>query len=526
MQPSRALASNECPAPHAPRRRFWAALAALTLAGLALRLWNIDYGIPAIYHPDEFKKFAIIDRIVRGLPLDYSIMPLIHPGCMVNVTAGVVAVAEPLGLPHRSRQIVLCGRYVSAVFSAVTIVVTGLLGAALFSRRAGLLAAALVAASPLCTVHGRYLKEDSFQTLFTTACVLGAAWWLAGTDARRRGGLVLCAATAGFAGATKYVGLMFPILIAVFMAMGRRSRRGEIAFFILVALACFSAGSKQLVFHPREGLEQINLALSRGSQSSDGDAPLKIHQWPDLGTHFLTHGINLGLGWPLTLAALAGVGGAFRKGAAPAVRLTALAAAGWYLLTELTPLKRFPDAERYILPCVPLLAVLAAGWLGRLRRFQTASICAAWALTIALAVHSAAIARQLKPDTREQAADWLFNERMRRRPRPVAYIKSSLNYQPSRELMPGVEWIGIPIVLSQLRFDTKPAAQADILVLSHFSTDRYEDYPSLSGQTVDDLNQLRSEFPYVRIFKKPRYARAGYHNPVIEVRFRHDFGAK
>ena len=84
----------------APPLRFYALLTALFVAGLLLRLWNIDFGLPMIYHPDESKKSTLINMLQNGQELNEEVNALTHPGLMINLVACLRRVLRPLALPQ------------------------------------------------------------------------------------------------------------------------------------------------------------------------------------------------------------------------------------------------------------------------------------------------------------------------------------------------------------------------------------------------------------------------------------------
>jgi hypothetical protein len=74
-----------------------------------------------------------------------------------------------------------------------------------------------------------------------------------------------------------------------------------------------------------------------------------------------------------------------------------------------------------------------------------------------------------------------------------------------------------------MRYRFRALRNVDVLTISHFSTDRFENFRRLSRNTVKDIQKMRKKFPYAKIFEKPWYARNGFHNPVIEIRFKEPF---
>jgi 4-amino-4-deoxy-L-arabinose transferase-like glycosyltransferase len=353
---------------------------------------------------------------------------------MVSITAEACRGAIRMGMPESASNIILVGRVLATLFSVATIAVTALLGAALFTRRAGLMAGAIVTFSPVLVAHSRYLKEDAFLTLFIMASLLGAIWWTtAESSTRRRWALVLCAAGAGLAAATKFVGFFIPPLM-LWYQFTRKCSRKELAGFALIACGAFALGAIMLVTNLQYIGHEVSFALLRGANSDGDNSPLPVYRRPDWGIFFLTHGVNWGLGWPLTVFAIWGIARGIRsRRAQPAAWLLAAATLLWYFSTEMTTLKRAPDTERYILPCIPMMAVLAGGVLMSLRWKHWPAVGAV--LVCALGAESAAMTHSIRTDTRDLAARWLF-EQTKGQPITFAFPYSSGNYLINRALLP------------------------------------------------------------------------------------------
>lgn len=496
---------------------FFAAIAALAIAGLALRLWNIDFGLPECYHPDENIKVCVINCSLSRGSLDDIQHPLTHPGFMVSAAAGFSRLAIGMGYPADRADIILYGRILAALFGAATILAVAALGATACNRRCGLLAAAIVTFSPAHVVHSRYLKEDVFLALFVALALVGAAWWL-GEGARRRRGVLICAAAAGLAAACKFVGLMMIPMMLAFFSLGGRSSRRERFLFLLVAVAAFALGASMFLANIDLGWREFVYAVKRGSLEEWNDVAMPFYRWPDLGLYFLFHGINWGLGWPLAVIAAWGIACAVRRrGSRPCMWIIALMALAWYAMAELTTLKPNPDSERYIVPCIPPLAVLAAGVVMGARASYWRVL--GWCFVAVMAVQSLALSHSIRDDTRKMAARWI--RQIEPKPCAIACVGRIDAYRFDRQPLKGYRIAVVTQEKPKLRIRLSGADKNEVLVISHFVTDRFERFRGHNRKIKRDLERLRAMFPYAVIFKKPWYARMGFHNPVIEVRFKH-----
>ena len=203
----------------------------------------------------------------------------------------------------------------------------------------------------------------------------------------------------------------------------------------------------------------------------------------------------------------------------------------WYLVAEATPLKRGGDVERYVVPCAPLLAALAAGWTTRWRRsdragssvaptVQTgrlAAIAAGLGLLLIPLVHTLLLTAGIEDDTRRQAARWLEQHG----PKPPY----ELAYVGDREYHLDGTTLG-DVTMTRLRGrgsndrDRAALERSAVLALSELDSRRFEDFPRKSRRMLAAYEALRADFPVVMTFRKPFYLKGGFHNPDIELRLR------
>jgi 4-amino-4-deoxy-L-arabinose transferase-like glycosyltransferase len=500
------------------RRAFL--MGGIFVLALVLRFWQLDFGLPDYYHSDEPAKLGTLERVLEGKSPGY----LRHPGLLVNALAwwnrDLVYYAGPVGevqLAYRSRALV-------ALVGALLVLPAFLLGRALFGVRGGLLAAAILAVAPSVVVHSRYHKEDIFLTFFVLTTTWAVVQWIRAPERRgwSRGRWIATATiAAGLAMASKYVGVMELVFACAVVAVHGERKKRAIATLIVGALAMFLLASPQIVREFSVFVRDFGYEYQAGVDGAHTPG-LKIYQWPDLGTFFFRTAVGPGLGWPLAIIAAWGGIIAWRKRqSSPEAAWVAVGALAWYVLVEFTPRKRATDCERYLLPCIALCAVLAAGvvtyWRPRWNAKAWGAIggvALAWSLA-----HTVSISSAISHDTRRESIEWLARHKTAT-PLRLVYLNAS-DERAVHSFARGIKMTQIDLDF-EIPGQKEAYDKADAILLSEFATARFEDFPNRSNskRAIRRFDQARADFPYAVFFRRPFYEKMGWHNPDIELRFR------
>lgn len=215
-------------------RRARLTLVFIVLLGLGLRLYGINWGLPYLYNVDErlFISEAIgvlSDRDLNphwfGAP-GTTLIYLLALSYAAIFAAGVVTGAIPDAAAYKSLYrtdptlFCLTGRVLATFIGVGSIVLTYLIAKRFFGRRAGLVAAALMALNPLHIEHSQLVRMDVLMTAF-----LLVSFWLAVNG--RGQGRVWVPALSGFFGglavATKYPAVVMAPIILMVTYVGRGS---------------------------------------------------------------------------------------------------------------------------------------------------------------------------------------------------------------------------------------------------------------------------------------------------------------
>jgi hypothetical protein len=230
------------------RHGFVAGLLLLALLALAVRLASIGTDLGHVpLDIDEHRLASNVKQFfVRGEIGHRTVEH--YPGVLFWALTGTSLLLYLQGLMegtlHSIRgmpveSFVLAGRLVSTVIASATVVVVGLIGRQMSGSVAGLVAAALIAISPLSVQTTTVLRNDPAQVLLVCAAIHAA---LASCSTDRRLWPVLAGVFGGAATAVKYtsVFILLPTVAAALMRGSLQARVGRaalvmVAFVLTVA---------------------------------------------------------------------------------------------------------------------------------------------------------------------------------------------------------------------------------------------------------------------------------------------------
>lgn len=409
------------------KRHLAVLLAALALGG-SFRFYRLDWGRPGLFHPDEARiSYAIgdIDRQTASLAAKAA------RGERVTLLDRLDAHnphffaygSLPIFLMRAARDILRrdlfpVGRALSAFFDTLAILFVYLLGARVFSRRAGCLAALFFSFAVLQIQLSHLLTVDVMLGSLVTASVYFSARMMEGGRFRH---YAAAAAMAGLALATKATAL--PVLLPLLFAHGAFcSRRGGFASprqwgkllaAGAVVLAVFAAAEpyyfRDHAEFMRQLVEQRNMVMGKW-------APPWTLQYEHTirGLYQLKNLLAYCLGAPAGIVLLAGTGlaaaRAFRRGGRGILLILA-----WFLPVAAATVSFKVKFLRYISPLIPFLCVLGAGGIcmaiegARGRRGRFALVFAAGAAVAFSLFYSVAYLNIYRSeDTRVAASNWLY----------------------------------------------------------------------------------------------------------------------
>ena len=292
------------------RRWAWPLLGAILLGALGLRLWGIKQGLPYVYNIDEAGHFVpkAVAMSAHGLNPDY----FVNPPALTYVLHLVFVLWFGAGhsLTHayalHPDQVFLVARVTVAVLGTGAVWLLYLLGARLFDRRVGLLAAALEAVAFLPVFYGHLALNDAATLLPLTLSLLGSAGILCRGRVRD---YAIAGVGLGFACASKYTAGIVVVPLAAAAAAhyldgstgsGRRVLVG-LGTAGLCALAAFLLANPYALLD----LQRFHSELVHQSSLSE-EAQGKLGAPRQGGLVYYLWSFTWGLGWVPVLAAFAG----------------------------------------------------------------------------------------------------------------------------------------------------------------------------------------------------------------------------
>ena len=336
-------------------------LALIMAAGFALRVWNIDYGLPFVYSIDEASHFT--SRAVGMFWQDLDPSYYQNPAAYTYLAYGLLRLLYgPLGfifdLPYGNvteqfakdpTEIWIATRTLAAGLCIAGAGATYWAARQLWGVREGLVAAAVVCFAFLPVAYSRVAVTD-VGALFGVALAL--LWAVRAYEQGRLRDYALAGGAAGLAVAFKYTaGLaLLPLGIAGLARVPHDRVRavGGLALGAVAAVAVFLALNPYVIGSFDDWWRDL-----RGQAEVAADQPKPGQQ--SGGAAYYLDSLTWGLGWATAIAALVGAAIELRRRVVRGLMLVAVPVA---LFVYLSLQSRY--FGRWLLPAYPALAMLAA----------------------------------------------------------------------------------------------------------------------------------------------------------------------
>ncbi len=343
------------------------ALAVASIA-LCLRLFGIGFGMPLIdnfyIRPDET---LISVPAVRMLESSGNPHYFGYPALMMEISAvfyqirfallkilgATSAVSISADFGSDMSGYVLISRCLSAVFSVLTVIMTYRLACKIVGKPRALLAAALLAVSPLACRDAHFGVTDSLVTLCGVACIYTLAGYI---ESGKRMQMCVACVFYGLALSAKYsAATIFPVLFLAVVICCKEQRRVEkvkqLAIGATVPLVVFLLLNPYVVQESRSFLDSMSITIGTLYYSNQSSLPMSTVIRQALTP--LKYGPAGMLCIPLMLAAV------FSSNKCPTTRRVKWLIAAAFILAFLPAIStKHPVPYRYVLPALPYSAVL------------------------------------------------------------------------------------------------------------------------------------------------------------------------
>jgi 4-amino-4-deoxy-L-arabinose transferase-like glycosyltransferase len=369
--------------PTVERRWVWGGLALVLGLAFGLRLWGIKQGLPYIYNIDEAGHF--VPKAVRMFSAGLNPHYFVNPPALTYALHLVFAVwfGGSRGVIREYElhpdEVFLLARVIVALLGTGAVWLLYLLGARLFDRLVGLLAAAIEAVAFLPVAYGHFALNDAVTLLPLTLSLFGSA----GVMKYGRGrDYALAGIGLGLACASKYTAGIAVVPLGAATAVyyldstsasrsysapidgaanggaanPGRTRPGGRPVLVGILVAGLCALALFLLANPYALLDfqLFHSELIHQSSLSD-EAQGKLGAPKDGGLLYYLWSFSWGLGWLPALAALGGAIAIWWRSART----------GWLLVPAAILFLAFMGLQgryfgRWLLPIFPIACVLAA----------------------------------------------------------------------------------------------------------------------------------------------------------------------
>lgn len=487
-----------------------ALIAIIVLIGGVLRAYGLGFGLPSNYHPDEVPKVNAIMRMVDQGNLDPQYF--LHPSLLLYSSFGLNKIFHFFGMSGTFRETAFfAGRCVSATAGTLSVYLLYRAAAYLFNRRVGLISSVLFAVFPLHVTCSRYMKEDALLLFFV---LLALVITLKAVYEERPRLLILAGFVSGVSASSKYSGMLTILIVGAAPWLKSRTLLPDWRYFFHACIAGavapigFILCTPYSVITPDKFLKDFN---SERHHMERGHT-IPFDAWSQYWTYHYWRSIVPGVGIVAAVLSVVAAGALICLWEIEGLFVIGLLAM-FYLPAEWVKAKPAPQPERYILPCLPFIALACAVLLERLKKTSIKPLVPLLFVAAFLvpAIRTAELASEVPNDTRDQMSQWMIDNL----PHGSTVLLDWKPYCPRfwhDEFK--VVWVPRATILNNLSIENLKSSNGDYLVLSSLFYDRYFSQPNLDPALRERFREVFGRVPIIKEFV-PKYGTYGFNNPSL-----------
>ena len=477
--------------------------------GITLRVTGLGFGLPHIYHPDEYQKYLAVVRMDSYGDLNPRYF--LHPSILLYCTYGMNSIVQAFSSwPSWDASLIFAGRVVSCIAGSASILLIYYIGSRLLDRTAGLIAAAFLAVFPLHVTCSRYVKEDALLTFFVLCAV---ALVVKSLHSKQHRWVLFAGICCGFAASVKYSGLIsffvlwgYPWLVSKRFTPDWIALRWTIVATLLLPLG-FLIGTPYSVLDYPKFLKDF---VSERDHMIEGHSSAVTAASQFWLFHF-RQSLMTGIGLPALALACLGFGMVLKQFRIVGLYIIALILL-FYLPAEYVRAKPAPQPERYVLPTLPFIGLLLAFCWYRFQEQRRWRVLLAIALTVAWLVpglRSAQLASEVANDTRDRMAAWIAEHI----PADKSILVDWRQYGPQYENPPlEIEYLHPTQIILRIHPEALANSGHDYLLLSSLHYSRYFTQPNIVPAFREAIRKIFRNYPVIHR-EESVYGQYGFHNP-------------
>jgi len=347
----------------------------LLLGGaLLVRIIGLDWNLPqSMLAPNEFDEYYTVKIALRVLtgrsfnPGSFmwpSLYFYIQAFAYGNYSFWMLLIGSLQSLNDLTiRQVYLVGRFTTVLFGVGNVLLVYLIAKRMYSKKVGLLAALFLSFSLLHIRYSRVIRPDIPMAFLVTLSFLFI--YLIYEKGKTRD-YVLAAIFTGLSAGTKYTGII--LIVVIFLAHLLHtidSKKGVAKIFLdkrlflvagLVVLTFFLATPYGLVQFAKLQRTVVGWS-SRGLSEITANQPAEVNSW----VYYIAHSLEHSLGYPLAIFSLTAIAYGIFAHRKKDILLISFPVLYYFIIGSFTR-----HGDRYILPIVPFLAVIAAMFVMRI----------------------------------------------------------------------------------------------------------------------------------------------------------------